>query len=180
MNINKKVFSISLAIIVLIMGYQCYKILELKGDIELSKSQHSEYKIDKENELVELRNEVELLKDNNDLAGNQCKELGEEVKSLKESIKEIQIFRAGDEEELSKLGLNKDMVAKDLVEHPELIPFEGVLGGTMSFSKVYLINYKYAFARFDDGHIVGYGLYEYSIDDDKGISWKLIKGELYK
>lgn len=62
---------------------------------------------------------------------------------------------------------------QDLISKPGLIPFPGVLGGTMSFEEPYIVLLKppYVFAAFDDGHIVGHMLLSYAVKDG-GIEWK--------
>lgn len=44
---------------------------------------------------------------------------------------------------------------KRLEEHPELIPKEAVLGGTMRFISIYFINDELIVAEFEDGHVMG-------------------------
>ena len=52
-----------------------------------------------------------------------------------------------------------------LAAHPDLIPYEGVLGGTMRFDRdgIVLLTPSLAFAEFDDGHIGGVLLAEYHV-----------------
>ena len=74
---------------------------------------------------------------------------------------------------------HKDMI-NDLRKHPELIPFDGVLGGTMGFydpEGIHILSDRWVFAGFDDGHINGYMLLSYSINDEK-ISWEVIDSYL--
>ena len=56
-----------------------------------------------------------------------------------------------------------------------LIPYEGVLGGTMGFWRddFLILNDRWAYAYFEDGHIGGYLLLEYTVVDDQ-VSWKVI------
>ncbi|MBF4691929.1 hypothetical protein [Fusibacter ferrireducens] len=70
-------------------------------------------------------------------------------------------------------------ITTDLMNHFELIPYDGVLGGTMMFTQVYLLNDQWVFARFEDGHIMGSAIYQYEISSDQSIQWKLIKSMLY-
>jgi len=68
----------------------------------------------------------------------------------------------------------------DLRKHPELIPYDGVLGGTMGFydSKgIRVLSGRWVFAGFDDGHINGYMLLSYRLNDGK-ISWEVIDSYL--
>lgn len=86
-------------------------------------------------------------------------------------------------EELKKKGLKdpiKDLKT-DLMKHPELIPYPGVLGGTMGFyfeDKIWILTKKWVLAWFDDGHIGGYILLEYKVSDDGEVSWKVIDSYL--
>lgn len=75
--------------------------------------------------------------------------------------------------------LHKDII-NDLRKHPELIPYDGVLGGTMGFydpEGIHILSDRWVFAGFDDGHINGYMLLSYSINDGK-ISWEVIDSYL--
>ncbi len=69
----------------------------------------------------------------------------------------------------------------DLVKHPELITYKGVLGGTMGFyfeNKIWVLTDKWVLAWFEDGHVGGYILLEYTVSDDGKISWKVIDSYL--
>lgn len=66
------------------------------------------------------------------------------------------------------------IISKDLFLKPGLITQEPVLGGTMFFAKVKILSDKWAFAEFEDGHILGYGLYEYAVSDAGEITWSVI------
>lgn len=86
-------------------------------------------------------------------------------------------------EELKKKGLKNpvaDLVA-DLQGHPELIPHEAVLGGTMAFGfpeKIYVLTEHYVLAYFEDGHIGGWMVLEYSVARGGKISWRVIDSRL--
>ena len=63
-----------------------------------------------------------------------------------------------------------------LKEHHDLIKIDGVLGGTMRWwpENSVLINEKYVFGYFEDGHIMGYALLAYSFGDDRVPKWEVI------
>jgi hypothetical protein len=66
---------------------------------------------------------------------------------------------------------------KDLIKRKDLIPFTGVLGGIMGFydeNSIHVLNYKWIYAHFEDGHIGGEILLEYKILEDGKINWKVI------
>jgi len=84
---------------------------------------------------------------------------------------------------LKKVGLHDPVneLRRDLVAHPELIPYKGVLGGTMQFvgDRVALLSTRWVFAEFEDGHIGGSCLLEYEITPEGCISWKLLSAALH-
>ncbi len=79
---------------------------------------------------------------------------------------------------LKKLGLYEPEsdLKSDLILHNELIPYKGVLGGTMGFfGKEYIrILNDRVFAYFEDGHIDGYMVLEYKVSSGGKISWKVL------
>jgi len=80
----------------------------------------------------------------------------------------------------SAVPLEKQDIINDLISHPELIPYDGVLGGKMGFyypDEIRVLTDRWVLAGFDDGHINGYMLLSYSIDNGK-ISWKVIDSYL--
>ncbi|MCX5799799.1 MAG: hypothetical protein NTX17_00165 [Candidatus Eisenbacteria bacterium] len=83
---------------------------------------------------------------------------------------------------LKKLGLSDPatQLRRDLVAHPELIPYEGVLGGTMGFveHRVTLLSTRWVFAEFEDGHIMGSCLLEYNVARGGRLSWKVLSATL--
>ena len=83
---------------------------------------------------------------------------------------------------LKKMGLRDPVsdLRRDLLAHPELIPYEGVLGGRMAFLEysVILLSTRWAFAEFEDGHIQGRCLLTYEVAPDGRISWKVLSAML--
>lgn len=81
-------------------------------------------------------------------------------------------------EKLRAKGLSDPVhdIISDLLKHPELIPYEGILGGTMRFyeNEIWVLNNKWVYAYFEDGHYSGYMLLEYDVTDNGKISWKKI------
>ena len=64
----------------------------------------------------------------------------------------------------------------DLKNHPELIPKEGVLGGTMRFvpEESRVISPQRVNAYYEDGHTAGRVLLEYQVDSGN-ITWTVIQ-----
>lgn len=72
----------------------------------------------------------------------------------------------------------EEEIINDLYNNPQLIPHEGVLGGTMGFhskDNLFLINSRWVFARYEDGHISGEMLLEYVVNPNGTISWTVIR-----
>jgi len=93
------------------------------------------------------------------------------------------LLTSADVDELKRDGLSDPVkqLRRDLMAHPEIIPFEGVLGGRMGFYREYeitLLNTSWVFARFDDGHIDGFCWLEYVVAPDTTIHWTLKEARL--
>ncbi|MFU8858905.1 MAG: hypothetical protein ACNA8K_00640 [Cyclonatronaceae bacterium] len=82
--------------------------------------------------------------------------------------------------QFQSLGLEnpEEDILVDLFNNPQLIPHEGVLGGTMRFHSMEdlkLINGRWAYARYEDGHITGEMLLEYQVARNGTITWNVIR-----
>ena len=80
---------------------------------------------------------------------------------------------------LKQLGLTDplEVLVEDLRAHPELIPYEGIHGGTMAFynpTAIRVLTRRWVLAAFDDGHIGGYLLLSFEVSEDKTIKWRVI------
>ena len=82
--------------------------------------------------------------------------------------------------ELQRKGLKGDpqAITADLLKHPELIPYEGILGGTMFFAKLELLTDQWVLAYFEDGHINGYMLLKYELSNGN-IRWEVLDSYLF-
>lgn len=72
-------------------------------------------------------------------------------------------------------------LTQDLMNRDDIIPHDGVLGGTMSFytpRNIHVLSPRWVFAYIEDGHIRGEMLLEYSIDNNGNISWNVIDSYL--
>lgn len=83
-----------------------------------------------------------------------------------------------DTEALKQAGLDDPVndLLTDLTYHPELIPREGVLGGTMRFipSESRVISPQRVIGYYEDGHTAGRLLLEYEISAGE-INWTVIQ-----
>lgn len=86
-------------------------------------------------------------------------------------------------DELERKGLRDPVMSlkSDLMSHPELIPYEGTMGGTMRFPRpasIILLPGGYAHARFEDGHMSGACLLEFTVRPGGAIQWKRITARM--
>lgn len=72
------------------------------------------------------------------------------------------------------LKLSEDEIIKDLYNFKEIIPHQGILGGTTYFEQIELVGDRYAITTFSDGHFMGYGIFQYSVKDSTHLIWKHI------
>jgi hypothetical protein len=79
---------------------------------------------------------------------------------------------------LKKKGLPdpESDLRRDLMGHPELIPMEGILGGTMGFveDSIALLSQQWVYAEFEDGHTGGCCLLSYEVGPGGHISWHVL------
>lgn len=65
-------------------------------------------------------------------------------------------------------------IEETLQEHVELIPLKAVLGGTMHFGVIQVLGSQWVLAEFDDGHIQGRAIYQFKINKQGNINFKLL------
>jgi len=85
---------------------------------------------------------------------------------------------------LRRAGLSDPVhqLRTDLMAHRELIPFKGVHGGTMGFyhaEHIALLDDRWVYAWFDDGHMPGSCLLAYEVLPDTTIHWTVIRARLW-
>jgi hypothetical protein len=85
-----------------------------------------------------------------------------------------------DVERLREKGLEDPVadIEASLQEEKDLIPYEGVMGGTMDFYEIHVLTSRWVLAYFEDGHVGGYMLLEYDVSQSGDISWKFIRAHL--
>jgi hypothetical protein len=139
----------------------------------------------REIEKLEARNTItieQLQTENHSLAG-RVRDLQAAVEDCRNNPANPLDLQSWDIERMKREGLRDpvhDIVA-DLRMHRELIPFEGTLGGRMGFyseKKIWILTNQWVLAYFDDGHMIGYMLLEYSLPGDGKIHWKRLAAYL--
>jgi hypothetical protein len=82
-------------------------------------------------------------------------------------------------DDLRKNGLSDPIaqIVESLHRHPELIPPSGVLGGSMGFHDpdgIRVLSSHWVYARFDDGHVMGSGIFEFKPAPGESLTWKVV------
>ena len=110
--------------------------------------------------------------------GHQLDSLQIRVAGLASSpIQQLYIDRLRDR------GLRDPVAAlvANLQSHPELIPYPGIEGSKMGFhdtDRIRILTDRWAYAPFEDGHIGGEAIVEYSVAAGGAVSWKVVKARL--
>lgn len=121
-------------------------------------------------------------------SSEEGKELAEQVDSLKIEIMELQQANDTLSDHLMKksyltreypsyfdnISEPEKFILEELQEDKTLIPKEAVLGGSMRFTKVSFINDELVVAEYEDGHVMGRGIYRYKIDNSGEIQFNLL------
>jgi hypothetical protein len=86
-------------------------------------------------------------------------------------------------EALRREGLSDPIgqIVDSLMAHREVIPHEGVLGGRMGFYSaqgIHVLDESWVFAKFEDGHIQGRGLFRYAIQADSSLTFEVVYSEV--
>ena len=114
--------------------------------------------------------------------GGKLREVEQELEGLSvksKTLTNVSLLHSWDITKLKKAGLSdpeKDLIA-DLMHHRELIPYDGVMGGTMGFyskQDIHILTSRWILASFEDGHIGGHMLLEYRVHPAGEIHWGVI------
>lgn len=65
-------------------------------------------------------------------------------------------------------------VKNSLIEQPELISLDPVLGGKMEFRQITVLTDQWVMAYYDDGHIQGKAIYEYHLQPNDSLTFEEI------
>lgn len=91
-------------------------------------------------------------------------------------VDELGSLSESDIQRLKRKGLKNpesDLMNDLNRKQSKLIPTEGVVGGTMAIRDSRILNDRYALAYYEDGHMGGYMLLKYEVNNGN-ISWKVI------
>jgi hypothetical protein len=106
--------------------------------------------------------------------------LNEKIRVLESTIGSPLYLNEFELQLLNSMGITYVGVISDSLRNSiDVIATPGVLGGTMRFEDIYILNSQYVYATISDGHILGFGLYRYIIDENININWNSVYEEIY-
>lgn len=161
-----------IAVIILAVVVLFYQNNELKKEVESLKDTNTI-----QGELIDRKEEeINEITNNYEEATATVKNLEKENQALSQKIEDSKIVDYVTEIRLEKMGIDDyESIEEDLLSKPELISIDGVLGGTMFFNDAHLLNEKWVYATFEDGHIMGSGLYKFDVISPDEIKWEEIE-----
>ncbi|MGB7785672.1 MAG: hypothetical protein WBL27_06180 [Salinimicrobium sp.] len=68
----------------------------------------------------------------------------------------------------------REYVKSALKKQPEKIPMKAEVGGTMAFREVQVISEDWVLATYDDGHVQGRSIYEYTLQPDGSMKFEVV------
>jgi len=145
--------------------------INTNSELDQTKSEFNKARVEFKRTIAKYNEEkVELIQENIKLT-----DIEPTIKNITD--KTIYLYDH-DIQDLKKKGLANPVqdIISNLMGHNELIPYKGVLGGTMGFYEkgIRILTNKWVLAYFEDGHIGGYLLLEYKVSNDGTITWKRI------
>ena len=167
---NKK--NIIIVMIILVVVVLLYQNNQLKKDLESMKDNS----IIQAEVIDEKEENIDSITKDYEKAIITMKAIEAENQELSQKLEDSKIIDYVTSIRLERMGIDDyKIIEKDLLEKPELISIDGVLGGTMFFTDAHLLNEKWVYATFEDGHIMGSGLYKFEIISANEIKWKEIQ-----
>lgn len=108
--------------------------------------------------------------------------LSEENTYLKSQLNEIDLVSHSEDEiyfnreKFKSFGIenSSEYIEKQLTEHTDLIPLKALLGGTMRYTQIKVLNEKWILAHYEDGHIAGQSIYKYDLNKNGDIDFTLL------
>lgn len=117
---------------------------------------------------------------------NKVSEDAENVKiidSLKQSIDSLRAANLDILDQLSNIKISEngkdlpfeaDFIKEKLRQNAKIIKMQSVLGGTMYFSNIRILNGRWILAIYEDGHVQGVSLIRYDATADSSINFKVL------
>ena len=138
-----------------------FKILFLTLLLSMSGCGEDREPVTNNAELDSLRNTLEVQEHLNDSLGQII-----EQEDLQEDFT-IYFGRAFD-----SIENPEEFIVNSLKQHPDLIPLDPVLGGTMEFRQIKVLTNDWVLGIYDDGHVQGKSIFSYNLTADGQLNFE--------
>ncbi len=138
------------------------------GKMGLQQAEQNLSKAAQENQT--LKKQVDALTVDGDAAKKELADLKSQagIKSQEGNAPALEPYML---ESMKRAGISDpSRLIEDLKQNPSVIPEEAVLGGTMGFTQVALINEHWVYGSYEDGHIAGAAIFQWEVKDS-AIIW---------
>lgn len=126
------------------------------GNLKVSTVQLKQVEL--QNQVADLQNQVQTLQQKNSQA----------TKDGVQAIDSVYV------EAIKQRGVeDPQLLFEDLKKHSDLIPSEGELGGVMFFTDMKILNERWIYGAYEDGHTAGYGIFQWNKEGDV-LKWTLV------
>lgn len=112
----------------------------------------------------------EALKERVEALQNQADALRAELDTQREQGRYAPPLETYMFDAIRRSGLEPEALLEDLRSHPEVIPESAVLGGTMGFYRIGLLDDRWVYGSYEDGHIAGAAIFQWK-PGASGIVW---------
>lgn len=101
---------------------------------------------------------------------DQAEAMGKELSALKKNTGVALVPPPYVLDAIKQRGISPEKLLEDLKEHAAMIPEAAVLGGTMHFTQTGIINERWVYGAYEDGHIAGAAVFQWEVRDSR-IEW---------
>ncbi|PKD18370.1 hypothetical protein APR41_04255 [Salegentibacter salinarum] len=102
-----------------------------------------------------------------------------DLKIEKDSLqKELRLLKSRNPvvftEDFDTMQNPETFIVESLERNSQLIPEESVLGGTMRFLDTEILNERFIWAYYEDGHVAGEAIFQYKLNEADSIDFTLV------
>jgi hypothetical protein len=129
--------------------------------------------------VADLQDQLTLMRDHHEACIARNDSLAVKLQKIKVTHAIPPFLNQDQVEYLQKKGLADPVedLRGALVANPDLIGRSGVLGGKMGFyfrEGIHILNHRWVFAYYEDGHVDGAILLRYTVGENGAVSWAVI------
>lgn len=123
---------------------------------------------------LQLQTELAALRADVRLAQDRQRDAEARLKALEAQGAQFPALESYMTDALSAAGIaSPEALLANLRSHPEVIPMTPVLGGTMHFTRVGIMDDRWVYGAYEDGHVTGAAIFQWS-KVDGAIRWTVL------